>query len=143
MLKTKVAGVMFMNASENGGKSRQEILQELCNTKGCIITVDLKHVAFHNPETNENEPAIQCIEHATKHLIGWIPRTDIAMMNGCRQMTGFIRLSKKRYSVQLEEQIAPSPAQYRMVKEFCQKHNMQMPAYDRRAYTQIFAMLHN
>lgn len=134
MMKTRIAGVTFNNEVEDGGKNRQEILKELCLTRGNIITVDLKYTTYNG------EPAIKCIEHTTRQVIGWIPKTDIANMQH-HQMTGFIDHSKKGYSVRLDEQIAPSRAQYHTVKQVCAKNGMVMPAYDRRAYTQIFVML--
>lgn len=136
----KIAGVTFCNTTEYGGRHRQTILKEFYQTKDGIITVDLKRVIFLNPDTHQYEPAIQCIEHTTKQLIGWIPKTEIQYTTQ-RQMTGFILFYKNTYSVRLNDQIAPSPAQYKMVKQICQQQHLVMPAYDVRAYVKIFQLI--
>lgn len=137
-IKSRIAGVSFNNDPEDGGRNRQQILAELFGVNK-IITVNLKHTTFKNEQTGQIEPAIKCIERSTKQVIGWIPREDIAKMKGVRQLTGFIRFIRDGYSVELESQIAPSSAQYKAVKNFCDNHNRVMPAYDTRAYGAVFA----
>lgn len=137
--ETTVAGVTFNNNATDGGRNRQDVLKELATTRGTIITVDLKKTTYHNDETNEDESAIKCVEHATKQVIGWIPRANIAAMSHS-QMTGFIGHNKHGYYVALDNQQAPSQAQYHAVKDICNRNGFVMPAYDKRAYGAIFAM---
>lgn len=141
--RTKVAGVTFNNEETDDNRNRQEILKELLTTYGAIITVDLKQTVYANPKTGKNEPAIKCVEHRTKQVIGWIPRTMINNLINVKQMTGFISYAHKTYSVALAEQKAPTRAQYHYMKDICKKNNYQMPAYDVRAYGAIFAQVKN
>ena len=138
MLQSRIAGVTFNNDPADGGRNRQKILAELYKTSK-IITVDLLHTTFNNTETGVIEPAIKCREKSTHAIIGWIPREDIAKMRGVRQLTGFIRFIRDGYSVELEEQSAPSSSQYKAVKRYCEQKRKPMPAYDSRAYGVVFA----
>lgn len=135
-MNTRIAGVKFNNDKEYGGESRQYILQQLYESYGAIITVDLKRTYYNN------EPAIQCIEHTTRRLLGWIPKTDIEQIK-TNQMTGIIYKSKHGYSVELSDQQKPSKAQYQTIKSIYSKNNQTMPAYDKRAYAIAFAKLRN
>lgn len=144
-LTSRVAGVTFDNEVEDGGRNRQEILAELfqahrqSNNTSAIITVNLKHTTFRNKQTGIIEPAIKCVEKESKQVIGWIPREDIAKMKGIRQLTGFIKFIRDGYAVELDEQSAPTSAQYKAVKTYCDRNRKPMPAYDARAYGIIFA----
>ena len=139
-VKSRIAGVTFTNDPVDGGRSRQEILAELFKN-GRIITVNLKHTTFKNEQTGQVEPAIKCVERYSQQVIGWIPREDIAKMKGVRQLTGFINFVRDGYSVELEEQVAPSSAQYKAVKTYCERNSKPMPAYDTRAYGAVFAVM--
>lgn len=132
----KVAGVTFTNED---GTSRQEILAGLVGTTG-IITVDLQQTTWHNDETNEDEYAIKCIEHNTRKVIGWIPKTELDNDILSSQMTGFIRYYHNKYSVQLDTIKRPSQKQYHAVKALCAKQGRPMVAYDVRAYAYVFEM---
>lgn len=129
----RVAGVTFKNEKEDGGNSRQEILRNLVMAGRAIITVDLVETTFNG------EYAVKCIEHSTRQMIGWIPKTELANVKHS-QMTGFIDHSRIGYSVRLDEQKAPSQKQYYAVKHICEKNGVMMPAYDIRAYVTVFAM---
>lgn len=129
----RIAGVTFKNEKEDGGASRQEILRNLVMAGRAIITVDLVETTFNG------EYAVKCIEHSTRQMIGWIPKTELASVRRL-QMTGFIDHSRIGYSVRLDEQKAPSQKQYYAVKHICEKNGVMMPAYDIRAYVTVFAM---
>ena len=129
----KIAGVTFKNEKEDGGNSRQEILRNLVMSGKSIITVDLVETTFNG------EYAVKCIEHSTRQMIGWIPKTELANVRHL-QMTGFIDHSRVGYSVRLDNQKAPSQRQYYAVKHICEKNGVAMPAYDIRAYVTVFAM---
>lgn len=131
----RVAGVTFKNEKEDGGASRQEILRNLAMAGRAIITVDLIETTFGPNE----EYAVKCLEHSTRQMIGWIPKTELANVKHS-QMTGFIDHSKVGYSVRLDNQKAPSQRQYYAVKHICEKNGIAMPAYDIRAYVTVFAM---
>lgn len=130
-MMTRVAGVTFKQSAADGGKDIQTVLKSL----PAIITVDLKYTTF------EGAPAIKCVEHKTREVIGWIPKTDIGLMTDKgkpSQLTGFVRQSQRGFSVQLDEQKAPSPKQYRMAVAISRKNGIDMPAYDVRAYGDIW-----
>lgn len=131
-MKTKIAGVTFRNEAEDGGISRQVILGQLYETAPRhMITVDLKETTF------EGERAIKCMEHKTKQCIGWIPKVNIPSVIN-KQMTGFINKSARGFSVILDEQKKPTSKQYQMIKHICEKTGKPMPAYDVRAYVDLF-----
>lgn len=140
IIRSRIAGVTFTNDKIDGGRNRQEILAELYKHSK-IITVRLVRTTFRNPDTGIVEPAIKCVERNTKQVIGWIPRTDIPKMQGVRELTGFIRFIKDGYSVELENQQAPSSAQYKVIKQYCDATGTRMPAYDARAFGPIFAAM--
>lgn len=135
---TKVAGVTFANDEKDGGRSRQEILKELATSKGSIITVNLYRTNWLNPKTGKYEHAIKCVEHDSKEVIGWIPKTDIDKIKE-KQMTGFIGFVKGTYNVALDVQKCPTQAQYHAMKDICKSTGIPMPAYDVRAYAPVFA----
>ena len=123
----KVAGVTFEN--------RQETLKELVELNRSIITVDLVYTTFNN------EFAIKLVENSTGREIGWIPRSELYKFTSCniRQMTGFIGYYNNTYYVRLSEQLAPSREDYYKMYQLCTRYGYSMPAYDVRAYLQIFA----
>lgn len=126
----RIAGVTFAN--ENG-ENRQDILKAFALQGKNILTVDLKVTEY------EGEKAIKCIEHKTKQMLGWIPKTDIEKVKHS-QMTAFIRKSKRGYSAALDIQKKPTRNQYYYVGKLCERYGMEQPAYDIRAYAQIFEM---
>ena len=117
----------------------QDTLESLYHTTiNHIITVDLTHTSKRNPFTNTMEPCIKCVEHRTKEVIGWFPESMI-FIDYQTQMTGFINHKRNgRYYVCLDKQQTPNRYQYHIVKDYCQKHNLTMPAYDARAYYDIY-----
>jgi len=128
----KMAGVKFNN---DDGESRQEILSNLFNINlGGIITVDLIETEF------EGEYAIKCVEHNSRKVIGWIPKTELKNEILSSQMTGFIRRTSYGHNVQLSVIKKPTSAQYHYAKALCGRNKKPMPAYDARAYAFIFAM---
>lgn len=128
----KVAGVKFSNED---GESRQEILANLAKINlGGIITVDLIETEF------EGEYAIKCVEHNSRKVIGWIPKTELKNETLSSQMTGFIRKTSYGQNVQLTVIKKPTSAQYHYAKALCSRNKKPMPAYDARAYAFIFAM---
>lgn len=129
-MRTNIAGVTFAN--ENGTK-RQDILAAFACQNKIILTVDLKETTY------EGEKAIQCIEHKTRQMLGWIPKKDIENIKHS-QMTGFIRKSKRGYSVMLDEQKAPTRNQYYYIGKLCDRYGIERPAYDVRAYAHVFEM---
>ena len=128
----KIAGVTFNNED---GESRQEILKELYNSGRRIVTVDVK------PTTFEGDRAIRLIEHHTKKMLGWVPKDEIKNIKHS-QMTAFIDFSTKtgKYSARIDEQKKPTPKQYEYVKYLCTAYRRPMPAYDVRAYADVFAL---
>lgn len=136
MITTKVAGVTFKNEEQDGGKSRQEILVELVYLNRSIITVDLIYTKY------KNEFAIKVREHATKQIIGWVPKISLDKFadKKIKQMTGFISYHGS-WCVKLTEQEAPTHKQYAYMKHLCEERGYAMPAYDKRAYNNIFAVL--
>lgn len=128
----KIAGVTFKNETTDGGRERQTILKELKKDNG-IITIDIVKTTY------DGKPAMKCVEHSTRQVIGWIPKAELDTVSAA-QMTGFIRESKRGLSVQLCEQKKPTPKQYRMVQAICRSKNIAQPAYDVRAYADIFRM---
>lgn len=133
----RVAGVTFNN---DNGVSRQNIIRSLQGEHG-IITCDLIETVYHNPETGEDEKAIEVREHVSKQMLGYIPRKELDNENLDNQMTGFIRFYKGTWSVQLDTIKRPSPKQYAYVKSLCTKYRKAMPAYDVRAYAYMFEMV--
>lgn len=132
----RIAGVTFANED---GQSRQEILGSLAsNMAGSIITVDLLNTVYHNPDTNEDEFAIRCVEHNTRKCIGWIPRAELRNENLDEQMTGFIRVYKGNYYVSLDNIKRPSQKQYHYIKNLCTQMGIPVIAYDVRAYAYVF-----
>ena len=122
----KVAGVTFEN--------RQETLKELVMMNRSIITVDLVYTKFNN------EFAIKLVEDVTGKEIGWIPRAELHKFVSCNihQMTGFIGYYNNYY-VKLSTQLAPSRDDYERMCQLCTRYGYSMPAFDVRAYMQIFA----
>ena len=127
----KIAGVQFDNED---GESRQEILKTLKKNTCGIITVDLVETTY------EGEYAIKCLDHNSRKIIGWIPKTELKNEILSSQMTGFIRVGSYGASVQLAVIKRPTQAQYHAVKIICSRARKSMPAYDTRAYAYIFEM---
>ena len=123
----KVAGVTFEN--------RQKTLNELVGMNRSIITVDLIYTQFNG------EFAIKLVENTTGREICWIPKTELYKFTACniRQMTGFIGYYNNTYYIRLSEQLAPSREDYERMCKLCTRYGYGMPAYDVRAYLQIFS----
>jgi len=132
---SKVAGVTFNNEKEDGGRSRQEILKELIDLNRHIITVNLVYTEY------EGEFAIKVNEKSTGQTIGYIPKKDLDRVKNSKtkQMTGFIR-NYGQFCVQLDSVQQPTHNQYMYMKSLCAHTNHAMPAYDKRAYSEIFAL---
>lgn len=123
----KVAGVTFEN--------RQETLSQLVGMNRSIITVDLVYTTFNN------EFAIKLVENSTGREIGWIPKTELYKFVSCNvhQMTGFVNYYNNIYYVRLSEQLAPSREDYERMCQLCTVYGCGLPAFDVRAYAQVFA----
>ena len=135
-MRTKLAGVTFNNDPDDGGRNRQEILAELYNGGRQIFTADLIYTKY------KDEFAVKVRDHLTKQILGWIPKSDLEMFKDkkTRQLTGFIRWHGG-YHVQLDTQHAPTHKQYAYMKFLCEQNGYTMPAYDKRAYAGLFAIL--
>ena len=133
MLKpdTKVVGVTFEN--------RQNTLREL-RTKNPWRSVSLIHTTYHNPDTGEDEPAIQVKDYETKKELGWIARTEIANYSQVHEMTAELGEYEGTEYCHLYSPKAPTQKQYWAMRKICQAQNQQMPIYDERAYEPVFAM---
>lgn len=136
----KLVGVSFTNPPEFGGKSRQEILKKISETRN-IITINLVPTKFANETTGELEPAIQCLDKQTRQLIGWVAKTDVPSLIHTDQMTGYIMFHKNTYYVEMYHILRPSTEQYRYIKDYCDQYDLPKPAYDVRAYA-VFAKDH-
>lgn len=132
-MKTKLVGVTFNNDPEDGGRSRQEILEELVKLNRQIFTADLVYTKY------KDEFAIKVRDHATKQILGWIPKAEVEKFRDkkIKQLTGFIHYYGA-YCVQLDDQQAPTHKQYAYMKHLCEQNGWSMPAYDKRAYASIF-----
>lgn len=129
----KLAGVTFNNEEIDGGRSRQEILRELVGMNRQIFTADLIYTKYNG------DFAIKVREHATKQIVGWIPKVELEKFadRSVKQMTGFIS-NYGSYSVELSPQDPPTSKQYAYMKAICNEEGYSMPAYDKRAYALIF-----
>lgn len=130
---TRLAGVKFNNDPEDGGRSRQDILREMVETNRSIFTADLVYTR------RKEQFVIKVRDHATKQIIGWIPKEDLVKFKDkkIKQLTGFIKWYGL-YCVSFEEQQAPTHKQYAYMKHLCEMNEWKMPAYDQRAYKPIF-----
>lgn len=134
---SRLAGVTFKNDPQDGGRSRQDILKDFVDCGRHILTVDLIYTEYNN------EFAIKVKDHTTKQVLGYIPKSDLDKISSqkIRQMTAFIRFYKNCYSVQLDRINQPTKEQYCYMKHICEENNLAMPAYDKRAYAEIFALV--
>ena len=129
---SKVVGVSFDN--------RQDILRKL-HADATWRSVSLIHTTYHNPETNEDEPAIMVKDYITKEEIGWIARTDIDKYQGITAMTAELGEYKGTMYCHLYLPKQPTKNQYWSVKRYCEKKNLKMPLYDANAYESTFALI--
>jgi hypothetical protein len=137
----KLAGVTFANED---GENRQDILRNFATSMcGGIITTDLMDTIYHNPETDEDEYAIKVVEHNSRKIIGWIPKSELANPDLDEQMTGFIRHYKNNYYVVLDTIKKPSQKQYHYAKSLAKRLGIPAIAYDSRAYAYVFNMNRN
>ncbi len=122
---TKVAGVTFDNDLEDGGESRQTLLQEIFNN-GKPILVKLDYCQF------EGEDAIKVRVKKTGKVIGWIPKTHIQTVTEQKltQMVLFTAFYKGKYSGVLYKSEEPTGKQYGFIKKNCPNK----PEYDRLIY---------
>lgn len=126
----KVAGVTFAN---DNGTSRQDILA-LLNNSGNWFIAKLEQTTF------EGERAVKVFVNNMQ--IGWIAKAQLDDERSYNKtLTCFVGKSKSGYYAQLTETIAPSAKEYHTMKAICSKHGLPMPAYDRRAYAQRWAIL--
>ena len=91
----------------------------------------------------EGEPAIQLQDVKTKTIVGWIPKDCVDDYRETAKMVGVIMYHAGRnyYNMSLSQPMKPTRKEYHYVKSLCQKMNVSMPFYDRRAYTEFFAKL--
>lgn len=128
----KVAGVTFAN--ENG-ENRQEIIASLGLG---FKTAKLKHTTF------EGERAVEV--RIGGKLIGYVPRTQLSNpLSYADELTALVSVysgpSTDKYYVVLTERQTPSAKEYAYMKKCCLAAKRPMPAYDRRAYAQYWAVV--
>ena len=124
----KVAGVTFAN--ENG-QNRQEIIANLgLGWK----TAKLKQVVF------EGERAVEV--RIGNHLIGYVPKTQLGNpLSYETEVTALVEYYKDKWYVTLSAREVPSSKEYAYMKKLCLDAKRPMPAYDRRAYAQYWAVV--
>lgn len=135
-----VAGVSYDNKD---GSSRQEILSRIAgnhHTGDTKCIADLVIGIYEDANTHVREDAIYV--YVGRECIGAIPRTEIGrFMNlinsGCTKMLANVGFYEKagKYTCNLYEYSAPTPAQYATVVSICRKHNWMMPLYEKGEYT--------
>lgn len=124
----KVAGVTFNN---NDGQSRQEILSGLGIG---FKTAKLKQTEF------EGERAVEV--RIGGKLVGYIPRNQLGNPLSYKgELTAFVDIYKDKFHVVLTERETPSSKEYAYMKKLCLDAKLPMPAYDKRAYTQYWAVV--
>lgn len=126
----KVAGVTFNNEACDGEESRQEILRKLRMSNRRIVDLDLIYTQY------EGRPAIKIRERSTKKIVGWIPEDRVYEVMECRikHTIGFISKHGSKECVKIQKPDFPSNREYHRMKAMCAKKNVNMPAYDKRAY---------
>ena len=124
----KVAGVTFSNPD---GENRQDILKTLgLGWK----TARLKQTTF------ENERAVEI--RVSGKLIGYVPKNQLTNpLSYETELTVFIGICKHKYYAIAMPRETPSGAEYALMKKLCMKAKIAMPAYDKRAYAQYWAVV--
>ena len=131
---TRIAGVTFTNEISDGGESRQELLAALYGEAPTVC--ELKHVIFHNEETNEDEDAIKVVSMKLGKVLGYIPKVDIQKFWELDRMILVVGFYKDVYSGMLYIPEAPSGKQYSIIKSRLYKGELKTPpVYDRVAYS--------
>ena len=131
----KVAGVTFTN---NDGTNRQDIIRNLGTG---WKTAKLKQTMF------ENERAVEV--RINGQLIGFIPKTQLGNpLSHETELTAYVEYypgksvdASGKWYVTLSERAVPSSAEYAYMKKLCLKAGRPMPAYDKRAYAQYWAVV--
>lgn len=124
----KVAGVTFANPN---GKNRQEIIANL--GRG-FKTAKLKEVDY------EGERAVEV--RISGWLVGYVPKTQLGNpLSHADELTACIDIYKNKYFILLTERSVPSAKEYATMKRLCLQAKRPMPAYDRRAYAQYWAVV--
>lgn len=128
----KVAGVTFAN--ENG-KNRQDIIAGLGLG---FKTAKLKQTTY------EGERAVEV--RIGGQLIGYVPKTQLSNpLSYADELTALVSVysgpDKDKYYVVLTERQAPSAKEYAYMKKLCLSAKRPMPAYDKRAYAQYWAVV--
>lgn len=129
-MESKIVGVTFNNDVEDGGENRQTILKALRKSNRRIVDLDLIYTTF------QGEPAIKVRERSTKKIVGWIPRDMVeeVMNNKIKHTVGFITKFEGTECIKLTKPEYPTNVQYHRMKKMCENRNVEMPAYDKRAY---------
>ena len=131
----KVAGVTFNNPD---GRDRQSIIRNLGTG---WKTAKLKQTTF------EGERAVEV--RISGHLVGYIPKTQLGNpMSTADELTALVEYypgkhvnDTGKWHVTLSERIVPSRQEYAYMKKLCRDAKLPMPAYDRRAYAQYWAVV--
>lgn len=128
-----VAGVTFAN--ENG-ENRQDIIASLGFG---FKTAKLKQTTF------EGERAVEV--RIGGKLIGYVPKTQLGNpLSHEDELTALVSVyskgeGKEKYYVTLSAREVPSAKEYAYMKKCCIAAKKPMPAYDKRAYAQYWAVV--
>lgn len=131
---TRVAGVTFDNEPEDGGESRQVLLQRLA---GMPTIVTLERSIFHRESTGLDERAIKVRSKITGKVIGYIPKTQVEQYWDVPAMIAQVR-GKDVLSCVLTLPEPPSQKQYRLVSLLQSRGIMRFrPVYDKTVYQYV------
>lgn len=124
----KIAGVTFANPD---GENRQDILKSLgLGWK----TARLKQTTF------EGERAVEI--RISGKLVGYVPKNQLSNpLSYENELTVFIGICNHKYYGIATPRETPSSAEYALMKKLCIKAGIAMPAYDKRAYAQYWAVV--
>lgn len=135
LFETRIKGVTFNNPPEEGGQSRQALLQKLY---ACGPTLaSLENVIYDNPETGHSEFAIKVRSNVTGDLLGFIPADKIHVVDDLKLYTMILVVDvyNGTYYGTLHQCSAPTPKQYGLMKSLRAKGAItKMPRYDRTCY---------
>lgn len=129
----KVAGVTFDNPD---GESRQTILRKLGFGYRYAI---LKQTTF------DGERAVEV--RISGKLIGYVPKTQLGNpLSHEEELTALVSCyskgdGKDKYYVTLSAREVPTSKEYAYMKKCCLAAKKPMPAYDKRAYAQYWAVV--
>ena len=131
----KVAGVQFTNDIIDGGRNRQEVLEELYKGGKEIIAIKLDHIT-----RKDGSIALKVREATTNEVIGWIhTETANALIATGKELNyvGFIGYHGT-YHVKLDDVRMPDVNDVKRAEVFCIETGTDMPICDVRAYVGDF-----